>query len=218
MRFRHDLYMCLWKGRNNYEGIIDHPLLAFVRKFDHDSYTRDPKKFNFDMKVDSRTIYGYAGQVLAWNRLCLLEDVGDGFSCTEYWQHNMLIIDGAEEHWGAEMMLGFDGKGQEFLDLLSCRLDTDTDSEQYQKAYKLVWKLLTKTSLQKIAHAKNLTYKPSIGTLLDLPEHEGKDCAPGTFADLLRYGSVHFEQTREKITCVEAPKPPKTFRKGIFES
>lgn len=58
--------------------------------------------------------------------------------------------------------------------------------------------------MQKVVHGESLTRDVSLGTLLDQPEHEGKDCAPGTFGELLRYRAVHFEQTRSEITLVEA--------------
>jgi hypothetical protein len=55
---------------------------------------------------------------------------------------------------------------------------------------------------------------------MDLPENEGKDQEPGTFGELLRYGSVHLEQTRESIVYVDAVNVEEKFviRKGLFEA
>lgn len=74
--------------------------------------------------------------------------------------------------------------------------------------------------MQKITHGKNLTYEPACGVLLDLPENLGKDCEPGTFGELLRYGSVHFEQTRGKINYLEPerPAPNMIIHKGFTEA
>jgi hypothetical protein len=56
-----------------------------------------------------------------------------------------------------------------------------------------------------------------LGVIWGKKENEGKDIEPGTFADLLRHGSVHFEQTREEIDYVAGPKPEMVIRKGLLE-
>ena len=71
--------------------------------------------------------------------------------------------------------------------------------------------------MQKITHGKHLTKSPALGILWDRQENEGKDVAPGTFAELLRYGSVHFEQEREEIEYVKARKPEHRIKKGLLE-
>lgn len=71
--------------------------------------------------------------------------------------------------------------------------------------------------MQKITHGKGLTRTEALGVILDREENEGKDIEPGTFAELLRYGSVHFEQTREEINYVVAPKPEMVIKKGLLE-
>lgn len=79
--------------------------------------------------------------------------------------------------------------------------------------------MITQSVMQKITHGKELCHKPHCGTLLDLPENEGKDMAPGTFAELLRYGSVHLEQTRE-MHYIEAAvvESELILRKGLLEA
>lgn len=145
----------------------------------------------------------------------MLEDAGDGFSGVDYWTNNVLIWDVLPESWGGEETVGFKGSGQKMYDLLSVRRDADPNSEEYKEAYRLVWRLLTKSTMQKITHGKGLTDSVHLGVLWD--ENEGKDCEPGTFAELLRFGAVHFEQTRPEITYVKAPRPDPTFQKGVFE-
>ena len=92
-------------------------------------------------------------------------------------------------------MLGFENFGQKMLDILSLRYEPDkieTDPKQ-KEAYALVWRLLTKSSVQKITGGKGLTHSKNLGALLDDPVNAGKDCGEGTWAEMLRYGSVHFE-------------------------
>lgn len=86
-----------------------------------------------------------------------------------------------------------------------------------ERAYKITWRLLTHSGMQKITHAKNLTKGLSLGILWEAMENGGKDVEPGTFAELLRYGSVHFEQEREVIQYVKAEMPTYRIRKGLLE-
>ena len=145
----------------------------------------------------------------------MLEDTGDGFSGTEYWQKKVLIFSALQEDWGAEATIGFGG--QLLFEALATRLDEPKDSKAYQDAYKMVWRLLTKSTMQKVTHGKNLTKTPALGVFWDAEENQGKDIEPGTFAELLRYGTVHFEQTRESIEYMEAKKPEQTLKKGLLE-
>lgn len=155
-------------------------------------------------------------QIACWWHLCGNEDTGDGFNASEYWQNNVYLFSTAED-WPAEVLLGFAGSGQKIMDLLALRRDGNKDSEEYKKAEELVWLLLTKSCMQKVTHGAGLTISPHLGTLWDMPEHEGKDSAPGTFGELLRYGSVHFKQKRESIARIPAPAPEVTWKKGLFE-
>lgn len=209
----HDLFVYLWKDRNSYNGIGANPLLAFSKDLD---FSESQKRgFAWEFIVDPMTVFQYVTQVTAWQRLCMLEEAGDGFSCADYTQQHILWFDALEEDWGAETIVGF--RGQEFFDALATKRDVDLDSEEYQTAYKLVWRLLTRSSMQKIIHGKNLTKTPALGLLWDMKDNEGKDIEPGTFAELLRYGSVHFAQTRKKILYVKTEKPEMTMEKGVFE-
>jgi hypothetical protein len=104
--------------------------------------------------------------------------------------------------------------------VITTRIDADPESEEYKLAKKTAWRMLTKSSFQKITHGKNLTHSVHCGALLDLPENEGKDQEPGTFGELIRFGSVHLEQTRESIVYVDpvVVAPELVIHKGIFEA
>ncbi|CAA9965193.1 Capsule polysaccharide biosynthesis protein [Pyrenophora teres f. maculata] len=98
------------------------------------------------------------------------------------------------------------------------KVDPNENSPEYKKGESLIWKMLAQSVLQKIIHGKGLTHSLHCGTLLDMSENEGKDAEPGTIGELLRYGSVHFEQTRE-MEYIEAPavKADVIIRKGLLE-
>ena len=210
---RHDLFVHLWKDRTNPGGIIENPLVFFGKEMKYeDSQARN---FHWQFSVEPRTVMEYVGQVLAWMRLCMLEDPTDGFNGTEYYGNKVLLFDALSEDWGAEEEIGF--LGQDFFDVLATKRDVDVESDEHQKAYKTIWKLLTQSSMQKIAHGKHLTKDLALGMLWDMKENEGKDKEPGTFAELLRYGSVHFEQKREGIKYVKAEMPTYRIKKGLLE-
>ncbi|OCT48273.1 hypothetical protein CLCR_04147 [Cladophialophora carrionii] len=209
----HDLFIHLWKDRQNHEGLIYHPLLAFALTLTFEESQQ--ANFKWDFKVAPQTVMEYISQVLSWQRLCMLEDAGDGFNATKYWLNKVLVYDSLQENWAAEATIGFGGPV--LFNALATRLDTPKDSDEYKTAYKLVWRLLTKSTLQKITHGKNLTQTPAAGVLWEEPGNEDKDHEPGTFAELFRYGTVHFRQTRETIRYVKAEKPATTLKKGLLE-
>lgn len=217
----HDLIIHIWEGKTESTGMMAHPLLEFAKDETFDVV--DNGNLTWDWKVEPAQAMEYIWQVIAWVRLCLTEDAtGDGFNGREYWCNNVMTFDTVCEDWPGEMILGFAGSGQKMLDLLQMKVDGDEEykaSEQYQLAEELVWTMLTSASLQKITRAKGLTHSPHLGTLWDLPENIGKDRAPGTFAELLRYGSIHFRQTRDEIAVLDAPNPKEEdmINKKLFE-
>jgi hypothetical protein len=212
---RHAIFTELWKGRSDYTGVIQSPLISFVANLDFEEVHKQGWKYDF--KVDSMTLLGYLGQVVAWIRLAWLQEPNGGFNGVEHWSKKVLLWNALSENFGAETVLGF--KGQDLYNVFTTRRDADPNSEEYQRAEKVTWKLLTQCMLQKVTHAKGLTHSVSCGALLDLPENKGKEAEPGTFGELLRYGSVHFEQMRD-ITYVDPPAvaPENIIHKGPIEA
>ena len=162
-------------------------------------------------------ILEYTSQISCWRRVAQIQEPFEGgFDGKEYWKNKILKYDVLKECWAAETEVGF--VGQDLFDVLATRRDEDPSSEKYQKAEKVVWRLLTSTCMQKVTHGKNLLRTPALGTLWDLTENEGKDVEEGTFAELLRYGSLHFQQTREEIEKVEPEETGFVIRKGLLEA
>ncbi|KAL4936178.1 hypothetical protein BDV06DRAFT_216872 [Aspergillus oleicola] len=209
----HQLFIHAWKHRTNFKGMSQNPLFEFAQSFDF-AVSRE-HGFTWDFNVDPTTVYEYITQVLAWLRLCRLEDAGDGFCGADYAIDNILWFHCLAENWGIEEKIGFEG--QNVFDLLATRLDADPESEEYKSAYNVVWHHLARCSMQKIAHGKNLTATPALGVLWDRAENEGRDIESGTFAELLRYGTTHFRQTREGIQFIKVERAKQTMRKGVLE-
>lgn len=198
---------------------MDNPLVAFGLQYRF--LDSEAAKLDWDFKVPVKTAVEYVTQVVAWSRVCMLEDAGDGFSGADYWRDNVLAFDSRKEDWPAETVLGFAGSGQRLFDILSLPLgdggDGDGDPELRRQAEEVVWRILATGSMQKISHGKGLTHSAQLGTLWDEPGNEGRDRAPGTFAELLRYGSVHFRQKRAGVEALTVEKPMMTFKKGVLE-
>ncbi|RDW63679.1 hypothetical protein BP6252_11224 [Coleophoma cylindrospora] len=209
----HDLFMYLWKDRTNYSGMIQNPLLSFALTMDFSESER--RGYNWEFIVEPLTVFEYITQVTSFLRLSMLEDAGDGFSGVDYALNNILWFDVLPEDWAAETVVGF--RGEDAVNALATKLNADPESAAYKTAYKMVWRLLTKSSMQKITHGKHLTKTPAWGLIWDEKGNENKDIEPGTFAELLRYGTLHFEQTRKSIEYVQPERPAQTMKKGVFE-
>ncbi|KAH8196989.1 hypothetical protein TruAng_008848 [Truncatella angustata] len=178
----HDLFTHLWKGHKNHEGLIENPLLAFGAGQDFDESRAS--NFHWDFAVPAKTVMEYITQVLAWQRLTMLEDAGDGFSCADYWQRNVYCFDVLKEAWAAEDEVGFGG--QKLFDVLTMRREGgDKTSEQYRKAERAIYRMLSQASFQKITHGKGLTKSLAVGALFDKPENVDADRASAQSAQRL---------------------------------
>lgn len=192
------------------------PLVSFLQDFKFGK--AEERGFKWDFKVDEQTVLAYIGQCVAWIRLTWLQEPDGGFDGVDYWAKKILLIDVGPEDWAAEQIVGYNG--EDLFKVFTTKMDANQESESYKMAEQTVWRLLTKSTMQKITHGKGLTHSMSCGTLMDLPENEGKDQEAGTFGELLRYGSVHLEQTRESIVYA-APvivAPELVVRKGLLEA
>lgn len=207
--------MHIWTDRVSYEGLSTSPLLAFLQEMSFDEGTAE--NFHWDWKVSFTTVAEYVGQVSCWARLCRLEGVpSDPFSGYDYWMNHIMTINVLQESWGGESLIGWDNFGERLYNLLKTKVDGDKDSPEWQEAYKVTWRLLAKSSVQKTTRGKNLTHSKHLGAFWD--ENPGSDCIPGTFGELLRFGTENFWQTRENIVLKEPPKPKVTMKKGLLEA
>lgn len=200
---------------------MQNPLISFGSEASYDEAAQH--RFTWDFDVPVGTVMEYISQVLAWARLTTLEDAGDGFSCADYWRRHVFLFDALEEDWGAEAVIGFDGR--RLFDLLSMKIEPGQDeveeeedaTERRRLAEDMTWRMLTRSSMQKVTHGKGLIRGQALGGIWDAPENEGSDAVPGTFAGLLRYGASHFRQTRPSVFHLEPPEPPVTYKKGVLE-
>lgn len=209
---RHLIFLELWKGRTDFTGVLQSPLINFITWMKFEDLVE--AGFGWSWKLDEQTIIGYIGQCVAWMRLTWLQEPNGSFNGVNYWANKVLLWSVLPEDFPAENTIGFDGA--DILNVFATRLDGNGNEAGFEKA---VWTMMAQSVMQKITHGKELTHKPHCGTLLDLPEHEGKDAAPETFGELLRYGSVHLEQTREMQYVTAAVVDPEfVIHKGLLEA
>jgi len=196
----HDYFCHLWKDRTNATDIATDPyLLTIITNIRMEAAWEAGFRWKWD--APPKTIMEYIAQIQAWNVVALAEEPQPGgFNGLKYFNEHVLKFEALTEDWPAEAMIGWEGK--DLFELMSTPLDADPDRETFKKAYEVVWTMLTTASMQKITRGAGLGVADHFGTLLDKwvkDEH-----APKTFFDLLRYGSVHFEQVGRK-TRLNAP-------------
>ncbi|KAI0421498.1 hypothetical protein F5X98DRAFT_328503 [Xylaria grammica] len=216
----HEIFMHVWQGRSNPDGLAQHPLLAPVAHHFVQNLESSVKQ-DFGLKVPMDKLVEYGSQMVCWTRVTLLEDVGDGFSGPDYWSQNVIWIDCSRELVLPFRKEGTDApdfaKAQELFDQFSLKRDGDKESAQYKAAEKMIWEQLTEASMLKIGTIKGLVEWVGLGTLWNRPENSGKESAPGTFGELLRYVPLHYKQTRTGVLTREAKRPLATIKKGTLE-
>lgn len=219
-KFRQDVFMHVWQGRTNSDGLSQHPLMTEIIPYWMQSLDLSVGP-SFGLNVEMDKLIEYGLQMVCWRRVCMLEDPNDGFSGPDYWVNNVLWIDLYQE-----VMLPFRQEGSnvpaferngKLFDLFSMKRDARSDTSQYTEAEQTVWTLLTESSMMKIGTIKGMVDWVSIGTMWNMPKNLGKDSEPGTFAELLRYVPTHFRQIRKDISTLEATRSPVTIKKGVLE-
>lgn len=60
------------------------------------------RNFHWDFKVEPSTVMEYISQVVAWLRVCMLEDPSDGFDSAEYYGNKVLLVDSLSENLGRQ--------------------------------------------------------------------------------------------------------------------
>ncbi|KAF6810014.1 capsule polysaccharide biosynthesis protein [Colletotrichum musicola] len=207
----HELFVHIWKDNVNSDGLIENPLLSFVHDISLDEMVE--RGFVWDWNVPMPKVLEYIAQILCWTRVGCIEEPNGGFNGAEYYSTKILLFDALYEDWHAEAFVGWNG--ERLFKVLATRLDADPESEAYKEAYKIVWTLLTSASMEKVTRTGGMTTTKALGTIWDEKENENMDREPGTFAELLRFGSIHFHQDRE--TRIIPPKKADVIFKGVLE-
>lgn len=137
---RQILFNHLWSSsRRSSSGLFNHPLLQF--RADEPPSKAPQRGFDFPFGVGLTEILEYTAQISCWRRVAQIQEPFEGgFDGKAYWKDKILKYDVLKECWAAETEVGF--VGQDLFDVLATRRDDDPSSEKYQKAEKVVWRLL----------------------------------------------------------------------------
>ncbi|KAJ3579201.1 hypothetical protein NPX13_g1361 [Xylaria arbuscula] len=215
-----EIFMAIWEGHTNSNGLAKHPLLANVIPYWLKQF-EEHIVGGMGLTVDIEKVAEYGAQMVCWHRLYMLEDAGDGFSGADYWPKNVLWI-----KCNLEILRPFYIEGSEVPDFqnsrkrfeeLALKVDGPKDTKQYQEAEEMVWTALTESSMVKIGTIKGMVDWVSLSSLWNSPEGLGKDAEPGTFADLLRTVPLQYRQQRRDIRAFEGKKYHTTLKKGHLE-
>ncbi|KAI1080063.1 capsular polysaccharide synthesis protein-domain-containing protein [Whalleya microplaca] len=188
----HSIYVALWDGVTNSQGFHKHPLLS------HLPLLRPPvDKFNCpDLSVLTEAFSDYLAHFMCFERLRKLIDPSDGFNGPEYYSEKMLLFPALQETYYFQQVTGWSGTRQ--FELLTTKRTGEgvVKDEKWQAAEHFVHDALASTSTMKLSHGPPGALDSFLADLWDSEEHQDKDSIEGTFAAYLRYGSVHFDQTR----------------------
>ena len=176
------------------DGIHKHPLirhLGLLTPYDP-CFGENP---NFEEYTD------YCAQFLAYERLRLLREPGDdGFDGSKYFREHFFLLQSWEEGFRYDDVA--DGKTQ--FELLSLeRRPEDTADPRQQQAQAFVLNLLGRSAMVKFGQGYwQPGMPPAVTKFWAQPQFADYDHKPGTWGELMRYGSVHLEQKRSYGKCL----------------
>ncbi|KAI8632638.1 hypothetical protein F5Y19DRAFT_418326 [Xylariaceae sp. FL1651] len=180
----HDCYKELWRGRTNATGFHELPLLKDI------GLAEGLADWNFEEKV--REMSDYVAHMLIGDRTRNLLDESTGWNGREFFQNNVFMVEGILNGVLGAIRTNFDGYKQ--VELLTTRLD-DPDTKKRQAAEAFVIEMLEQSHMYKVYH-NSAGGLPALGDLVKKEGFRDADHRPGTFGEMYRYGTVHWEATR----------------------
>lgn len=190
-----DIYLALWTGATNSHDFHKHPLLKHLPLL-----CPAVDKMNCpNLNVMMENFSDYLSQTMCYERLRKLIDPADGFNGPEYFSKHMFLTPALQETFYFQQVTGWSGTRQ--FELLTTQRSGEgvVKDDKWQDAEDFVHKALANTSTMKLSHGPAGALESFLADLWDSKEHYDADNVEGTFAAYLRYGSVHFDQTRELV-------------------
>ncbi|RYP18527.1 hypothetical protein DL765_003902 [Monosporascus sp. GIB2] len=209
----HDIYLALWEGATNAIGFHKHPLLKHLPLM-----SPPVDKLNCpDLNVMMESFTDYLAHFMSFERLRKLIDPSDGFNGPEYYSKRMLLASAMQETFYFQQVTGWAGTRQ--FELLTAKRTGEgvLKDETWEAAEAFVNDALANTSTMKLSHGPPGALDSFLADLWDSKEHQEKDNIEGTFAAYLRYGSVHFDQTREIVALKFDLTTEEVLHKGVLE-
>ncbi|KAI0554080.1 capsular polysaccharide synthesis protein-domain-containing protein [Xylaria curta] len=210
----HNIYLALWNGVTNARGFHKHPLLRHLPLL-----CPPVDKFNCpNLNMMMEAFSDYLAAFMCFERLRKLIDPSDGFNGPEYYSNRMLLFPALQETYYFQQQTNWSGTRQfELLTAKRTGADVVRD-EKWQAAEDFVTHALADTSTMKLSHGPTGALDSFLADLWDCQEHHEKDNVEDTFAAYLRYGSVHFDQTREMVPIKMGWPSEEVLICGVLES
>ncbi|KAH7212290.1 hypothetical protein DER44DRAFT_767923 [Fusarium oxysporum] len=183
----HEGYKELWKGRTNVDEFHKHPLIAEIGLAEGLANPEDENQIYF--------MTDYVSQMVIGDRTRNLVDVTTGFNGREFWENKVFMVEGIENGILGALKTNLDGQKQ--ADYFLTRLD-EPDLDKRSEAEAFMVEMLEKSHMYKMYH-NSMGDRPALGDLVKKKENHDITYRPGTFGELYRYGTVHWEPTREVV-------------------
>ncbi|KAL3423500.1 capsule polysaccharide biosynthesis protein [Phlyctema vagabunda] len=181
----HDGYKELWKDRTNAEGFHKLPLIQDIGLAEGMA--------DWDFKEKVKAMSDYVAQMLIGDRTRNMLDVSTGWNGREFFNNKVFMVEGIYNGVLAAIKTDFDGRRQ--VELLTTSLH-EPDVEKRRAAEAFVIEMLEESHMYKVYHNSGGGL-PALGDLIKMEEFRDADHRPATFAEMYRYGTVHWESTRE---------------------
>lgn len=147
-----------------------------------------------DWKFEDRVreMSDYVAHMLMGDRTRNLLDVNMGWNGRDFFATKVFMVEGIYNGVLGAIRTEFDGYKQ--AELFTTPLDTP-DEEKRARAEEFVVEMLEKSYMYKIYH-NSAGGLPALGDLVKKDEFRDAVHRPGTFGEMYRYGTVHWEPTR----------------------
>ncbi|RYP09252.1 hypothetical protein DL765_008517 [Monosporascus sp. GIB2] len=186
-------YRELWKGRTNADGFHKLPLVQDI------GLAEGMADWNFRDKI--REMTDYLAHMFVADRTGNLLDASTGWNGREFFENKVFMMEGIYNGVLGAIRTNFDGHKQ--AELFTAPLE-ESDTEKRQAAEDFVIEMLEKSHMYKVCHI-SADGLPALGDLVKNEGFRDVDHRLGTFDETYRYGTVHWESTREVERLTRQP-------------
>ncbi|KAI6090690.1 hypothetical protein F4821DRAFT_228838 [Hypoxylon rubiginosum] len=180
----HNCYKELWQGHTNADGFYKLPLAQDI------GLAEGMADWNFEDKI--KEMSDYVAHMLMGDRTRNLLDIETGWNGREFFNNKVFMVEGIMNGVLGAIKTNYDGAKQ--VELFTTRLD-EPDVGKRQAAESFVIDMLENSHIYKVYH-NSAGGLPALGDLVKKEGFRDADHRPGTFGEMYRYGTVHWESTR----------------------
>ncbi|KAJ4387225.1 hypothetical protein N0V93_007814 [Gnomoniopsis smithogilvyi] len=208
----HAMFLHVWGEATHCKGLSKHPLLCHLKPYAAPTDTLIMNDCH-EAVSKSRAIMDYGAQVHCLERLRDLVDADDEWDGRACIDTTTFLLPALKEMWYYQERTEFRGYRQ--FELLTTSYDAPEPQRSEAEAF--VNDMLANTMTMKFCHGLKDAMASSLADLWDDTTNSDADNAPGTFAEYLRWGTVHLRQTRDLVPEKLTPARNEPYRATMFE-